>query len=251
MAHWDEPDPRRTYDERAALYERGRPSYPPEAIAFLLEGLGAPEQLAVADVAAGTGILSRLFVRAGCRVTAVEPNASMRGAAPPVEGLVWHQASAEDTGLPASCFQLATIAQAFHWLEPERALPEMRRILVPGGRLAVLWNDRRRETPFELAYHELLRELKPAPRRASPPADAQRALSGTPWFEEPETRRFGFLHRLDVDTLLARTFSLSYAPREGGELEARLRALHSEHATDEGVLEQGYETIVHLTHARA
>jgi SAM-dependent methyltransferase len=253
VAHWNEPDPRRTYDERAASYERGRPSYPPEAIAFLLEGLGAPGEPEVADVAAGTGLLSRLFVQAGCRVTAVEPNASMRAAAPPIPGLRWHEAPAEETALPDAAFHLVTIAQAFHWLEPERALPEMRRILAPRGRLAVLWNDRRKETAFERAYHELLRGLKPPARRASPPADAQRALRGTPWFEEPETRRFAFIHRMDPETLLSRTVSLSYAPREPSALDAleqRLLALHAGHENAEGVVEQGYETIVHVTHAR-
>jgi len=252
MSHWTDADPTRTFSDRATLYERGRPGYPEAAIDFLLEGLGDPASVRVADVGAGTAHLARLFVARGCRVVAVEPNAEMRAAAPPLEGLDWCRATAEKTGPPNASCELVTVAQAFHWVDPERALPEFQRVLVPGGRLAVLWNDRFVDSPFEREYQELLRELKPAERRDRPPKDSILALKGTPRFEEPELHLFEHSHALDAQTLVARTLSLSYAPAgraERADLERRLQELHAAHADGSGSVTLRYTMRVHVAHA--
>jgi len=254
MPHWTDADPTRTFADRATLYERGRPAYPEAAIDFLLEGLGDPASVRVADVGAGTAHLARLFVTRGCRVVAVEPNAEMRAAAPAVEGLDWCPATAEDTGLPDASFELLTVAQALHWVDPDRALPEFVRLLVPRGRLAVIWNDRFVKTAFEREYQDLLRELKPPERRDHPPKDSTPALSGTSWFEEPELHLFEHDHLMDAGTLVARTQSLSYAPAgrvERAALERRLNELHARHADGDGSVIQRYTMRVHLSRARA
>lgn len=252
MPHWTDADPSHVFDGRAALYERGRPAYPSAALDVLLAGLGDPAGVRVADVGAGTGLLSRLLLARGCGVVAVEPNAEMREAAPELPGLRWVAATAEDTGLPDAAFDLVTVAQAFHWVDPRRALPEFRRLVVPRGRLALLWNDRRVESPFEREYQQLLRELKPPERRDSPPKDSALALSGTDWFEDPAVSEFEHEHLMTVDALVARTLSLSYAPTESRArtaLEARLRALHAAGSNERGLLAQGYRVRVHVTHA--
>ena len=76
-------DPTGRFRDRAADYAAARPSYPAAALDALLEGLGAPAALVVADVGAGTGIAARLVAERGARVLAVEPNAAMRAAAEP------------------------------------------------------------------------------------------------------------------------------------------------------------------------
>jgi SAM-dependent methyltransferase len=254
MSFRTDADPLRTFDLRASLYERGRPDYPVAAVNALLAGLGDSDGIRIADMGAGTARLARLFVARGCRVVAVEPNAEMRAAAPALAGLEWVAASAEEAGLPDDSLDLITVAQAFHWLEPQRALPEFRRMLVPGGRLAVIWNDRRVESDFEREYQAVLRELKPPARRDSSPKDSTEALRGTAWFEDPELSVFAHEHAMSAEVLLARTLSLSYAPVEAAaraSLGRRLRRLHAERADAQGLVVQGYEARVHLTHARS
>jgi SAM-dependent methyltransferase len=75
-------------------------------------------------------------------VTAVEPNAAMRGKAAANGSVSWHDGSFEATGLADASQDWAVAAQAFHWADPRRALPEMRRILRPGRSFSIFWNDR-------------------------------------------------------------------------------------------------------------
>lgn len=254
MSFWTDPDSKRTFDGRAALYERGRPGYPAAVVDLLLHGLGRVDRrLRVADVGAGTALLTRELVARGCSVVAIEPNDEMRAAAPPVPGLEWRASTGEETGLPAGSCELVTVAQAFHWIDPERGLAEFARVLVPRGRLAIIWNDRVVESDFERAYQELLRELKPPERRDRPPRDAALALRGSSLFDEPQLTVIAHAREMDSGALLARTSSLSYAPSSGAareELERRVLKLHRRFADSSGRTVQRYEARVHLTHAK-
>ena len=132
------------FTAQAAAYARARPTYPPELIDLLIEHAAVKPGDAVADVGAGTGISTRLLADHGLRVTAVEPNAAMReqGARQPIPNVTWIDGTFEATGLADASQRWIIAAQAFHWADPPRALPEMRRILAPGCVLSVFWNDR-------------------------------------------------------------------------------------------------------------
>ena len=123
----------------AGAYERGRPGYPPDAVAGLLGALGCPQR--VLDLAAGTGKLTRLLAAAGLDVVAVEPLPAMRAlleaALPGVPALA---GTAEAIPLPDAAVDAVLVAQAFHWFEPGRALAEIHRVARPGGGLGLLWN---------------------------------------------------------------------------------------------------------------
>src|SRR5204862_5124880 len=110
-----DPDPTRRFSDRAADYARYRPSYPAAAIDAILAGLPLPAALTIADVAAGTGIATRLLADRGARVLAVEPNAAMRAAAQPHPRVSWHDGTAEATGLPGSARDVVTVAPAVRW----------------------------------------------------------------------------------------------------------------------------------------
>jgi SAM-dependent methyltransferase len=249
MAHWSDADPTRTFAARATLYERGRPGYPEDVLDALLAGLGEPARLVVADVGAGTGLLSRALAARGCRVIAVEPNEAMRAAAPPAAGVEWRDGTGEATGLPAGCVALATVAQAFHWMEPTRALAELRRILAPGGRLALIWNDRRTDQALARAYDAWLEVRKPPERRGAPPVQAGRALEGAPGFEDVRVLEIGHEHRVDAESLIARTLSLSYAPVDpAGRRRVRdeLGELHARHADASGLASLDHRCVAWL-----
>ncbi len=140
-------DPRRerslSFGSQAAAYERGRPSYPPEAVDWLLAPTDTWVARDVLDLGAGTGKLTTRLVERGLTVIAVDPIAEMlemlRTALPDTPALL---GSAEQIPLPDNAVDAVLVAQAWHWFDQERAVAEIARVLRPGGRLGVLWNTR-------------------------------------------------------------------------------------------------------------
>jgi SAM-dependent methyltransferase len=137
----------------AAAYERARPSYPAEAVAHIVGHGGIGPGRRVLDLAAGTGKLTRLLIPTGADVVAVEPVAAMRDRLPDVEV---HNGTAEALPLPDASVDVVTIAQAFHWFDPPRALAEIRRVLRPGGWLFLVWNTRSRRATWVAALGDIM-----------------------------------------------------------------------------------------------
>jgi SAM-dependent methyltransferase len=133
------------FDREAGVYEQARPSYPAEAVDWLVENLRIGAGRRVVDVAAGTGKLTRLLEPFGAQLVAVEPVEGMRGAfvavSPDVPVLA---ATAEQLPFTGTAFDAITVAQAFHWFDAGTALTEFARVLRPGGRLGLIWNARDR-----------------------------------------------------------------------------------------------------------
>jgi len=126
------------FTNQAAAY-RARPSYPPALVDLLVADAGLQNGDPVADLGAGTGIFTRELVARGFRVVALEPNERMRAQAD-LPGARWIDATFEETQLAKESQCWAVAAQAFHWAEPSKALPELRRILKPGCQFTALWN---------------------------------------------------------------------------------------------------------------
>ncbi len=128
-----------SFGEEAAAYERGRPSYPPEAIDWLLP----PGARDVLDLGAGTGKLTIRLVERGLEVVAVDPIQEMlevlSGSLPDTPALL---GTAEEIPLPDDSVDSVLVAQAWHWFDPARAVKEVARVLRPGGRLGLVWNTR-------------------------------------------------------------------------------------------------------------
>lgn len=133
------PDRSLSFGAEAAAYERGRPSYPPEAIDWLLPA-GARDVL---DLGAGTGKLTARLVERGLDVVAVDPIPEMldvlRSSLPDTPALL---GTAEDIPLADNSVDTVLVAQAWHWFDPARAIPEVARVLRPGGHLGLVWNTR-------------------------------------------------------------------------------------------------------------
>jgi SAM-dependent methyltransferase len=223
------------FSERAGAYVAGRPSYPDAVLDVLLDGLGDPQDVLVADLGAGTGIASRLLAARGARVLAIEPNQAMREAAAPDPLVEWIAASAEWTGLDEASVDLVTAFQAFHWFDHEKALREIVRILRPGGRAAVVYNERDESDPFTAGYGDIVRRFKTDETERSR-ADGLTVFAAFPiWHGGPRRTEIPNQQPLDLDGVLARARSTSYLPKDGpagGELEAALRALFAAHARD-------------------
>jgi SAM-dependent methyltransferase len=141
----------------AADYERARPSYPPESIEILRREIGVGVGARVCDLAAGTGKLTRLLVAAGADVVAVEPVPGMRDqlseVLPEIEVL---DGTAEAIPFGDGAFDAVTVAQAFHWFKFDEALAEIRRVLRPGGGLAILFNQRDERHAWVKTWNEVI-----------------------------------------------------------------------------------------------
>lgn len=195
-------------------YERGRPSYPDDAVAWLVAELGIDASSAVVDLAAGTGKLTRLLVPTGASVVAVEPVAAMRDQlvrtcpeATVVEG------TAEATGLPDGSADAVTAAQAFHWFDPEAASAEIARVLRPGGHLGIVFNERDVREPWVAELSRLIRwderERWRVPYTVEVDWAATLAASA-PQFEPAVRYDTTYRQPMDADTLVARVLSTSY-----------------------------------------
>ncbi|MBV5242401.1 methyltransferase domain-containing protein [Mycolicibacterium sp. PAM1] len=131
-----------SFGAEAAAYERGRPSYPPEAIDWLLADSGS-RRLEVLDLGAGTGKLTTRLVERGLDVVAVDPIPEMldllRTSLPDTPALL---GTAEEIPLPDDSVDAVLVAQAWHWFDETRAVKEIARVLRPGGSLGLVWNNR-------------------------------------------------------------------------------------------------------------
>jgi SAM-dependent methyltransferase len=141
----------------ADVYERARPSYPQEAIDWLVAQTGLGPGRTVVDLGAGTGKLTRLLLPTGARVVAIEPIAEMRAH---IDGAEVLDGTAEAIPLPDGSADVVTVAQAFHWFDHDRALPEIHRVLREDGSLVLVWNMRDLDDPLHRGVEDLLRAVR-------------------------------------------------------------------------------------------
>ncbi|MBU6452638.1 MAG: class I SAM-dependent methyltransferase [Cyanobacteria bacterium REEB67] len=224
----------------AETYARCRPSYPSDAVDFIAAVAGLTPAALIVDVGCGTGISSRLFAERGYSVCGIEPNDDMRQKAEEEEeegrrskSIKYSAGTAEDTGIDAEAADLVLSAQAFHWFDPVKALPEFRRILKPGGWVALIWNERDESDKFTAEYGALFRTLPDTAGVEIPRGKAGNALLESNLFEHQQRDLFISSQLLDEEGLIGRAFSASYAPKHGLEkkkFEHDLRELFKVHA---------------------
>ena len=204
------PSVLRGFGDAAERYERGRPDYPADGVAWLAERLGLGPGRTVADLAAGTGKLTRMLVPTGARVIAVEPGDGMRAqlerAVPSVEAVSGY---AERIPFEDGSVDAVTTAQAFHWFATDEALGEIARVLGPDGGLGLIWNTRDPDDDLQRRITALTEPLR---------TDEQTHV-GEGWREVVEAHpRFGpieeahFRHEqvVTAEQLVERVLSISF-----------------------------------------
>jgi SAM-dependent methyltransferase len=137
------------FESGSDAYERARPTYPTAALDTMTATTHLAPGRRVLDLAAGTGKLTRQLRQRGLECVAAEPSPTMREVfARVVPGVPVVGATAEQLPFAAGSFDTVTVAQAFHWFDPEVALAEIDRVLAPGGWLALVWNERDESDPM-------------------------------------------------------------------------------------------------------
>lgn len=235
-------DATQRFSNRVADYVRYRPGYPPALLDWLHHDMGVPTETLVADIGAGTGISTRLFLAAGHPVIAVEPNAAMRNAAdawlsPDYLRLKLVDGTAEATTLADDSVGLVSAAQAFHWFDMEAVRTEWRRILHPGGQALVFWNSRLLDSsPFLIGYEQLLLEFGTDYTEVAERYQDDATMQA--WFGSGfrAMARFPNVQHMDADGLRGRLLSSSYAPPpehpRHAPMLAALQQLFDAHAVD-------------------
>jgi len=207
------------FSDRVENYVRYRPGYPPEVLDLLRTECGLRPNHAVADVAFGTGLFTRLLLENGNYVFAVEPNAEMREMGIQLlkayARMIVVAGTAEATTLESASVDFVTAAQAAHWFDLARARDEFVRILKPGGWCVLIWNERRTgSTAFLREYEELLltygTDYKEV-RHERTTAVIHEFFSPAEFAE----RSFNSSQRFDYEGCAGRLLSSSYAPLEG------------------------------------
>jgi SAM-dependent methyltransferase len=233
---------RLSFGSVAEDYDRYRPAPPPPALDWLIPD-GAD---AVLDLAAGTGLVTRELAGRARRVVAVEPDERMRAVlAARCPGAEVLAGRGEDIPLPGASVDAVVISAAWHWLDPALAVPEITRVLRPGGHLGVLWTSRDDRVPWVAEFNALARESREADRPEGQPGGDPAERRRRRWVEfppgsplsPPEERLVEFSVPMSRDELagLLGTYSgiITLEPQQRAEFSERVRSFLDRQLWDE------------------
>jgi SAM-dependent methyltransferase len=201
-----------SFGAAADAYAEHRPGYAEASVRWALEPVRARRPLRVIDLGAGTGKLTATLIRLGAEVTAVEPDPKMLAVLQrdmeEVASVQVRPGRAEDIPVPDGAADVVVAGQAMHWFDMDRALPEIARVLSPGGVLAGLWNvdDDRVDWVAELAriskHNSSVTLLRW--REGTPDSRQDRLLTeGSEFFGEAQVGEFEHGHARTADSLVA------------------------------------------------
>lgn len=240
------------FSNRVADYVKYRPHYPSEIVDYLQQEYHLFTGQLIADIGAGTGISAALFLDAGYRVVAVEPNREMRQKS--IELLSGYpgfravDGTAEHSRLDNASVDMIVAGQAFHWFNVPEAKTEFTRILKKGGLVVLLWNEREISSGFEQDYDQLILQY------GRDYVQVQHRNIDLPHIEaffSPQACRlkiFPNYQLFDFDGLKGRLLSSSYMPLPGDRqydlMMSDLQQLFERH-NEQGNIRINYSTRVY------
>ena len=242
----DPADPALSFGEVAAAYDAARPGFPADALRWIL----GPNPLTILDLGAGTGKLSARAVELGHGVIAVDPSRRMLDYTRKIRGVQTMIGSAEAIPLGPASVDAVIAGQAFHWFEHDTALPEIARVLKPGGTLGLLWNEYDTIVPwvrrFDAAVH--------GEEKAGKPYDPMPVLIRSHLLSITERASFRHWNELDREglRLLAQSISRVAVMPESERLTvlAEVDELYERTARPPEPVRMPYVTRCYRTHLR-
>ncbi|MGI8312163.1 methyltransferase domain-containing protein [Saccharopolyspora hattusasensis] len=238
-------------ESRAELYGQSRPAYSPRVLDFVVEHAG-PAVGVLVDVGCGTGLSTLPFSRIAVELIGVEPDPSMRAVAEKLltrHGIKVRAGTAERTGLPDHSVDFIVAASCAEWFAQPLTAAEWRRVLVPGGKVLLMWNNRAADNRLNRAWDRLWQHHM-GPRIGPNAEDIDQLI--VPRMLGTSFHRFSKLeqHLFDEQRLLRFAFSSGYAPKPSQErrrtkLQEAIRAFHTGHHQD-GSVPLAFRTVAYL-----
>ena len=219
------------FTEKSNSYAKYRSGYPSELITDIFRPFSNRERVTVADIGAGTGISSRLMAEQGAKVIAVEPNKAMAESAESHPDITFKIAPAEYTTLDDSSVEVVTSFQAFHWFDFKGSLKEFRRILKPGGQLALVWSYWDEKDEFTGRFINLINKASDKYEDKITPYDGFKGymkkwrirflwkLRILPKFKSVKKIQYSYIQELKKDELIGYARSQSFIDHEGESWE--------------------------------
>lgn len=233
-----------SFGAQAGDYEVGRPEYPFEAVAWMLEQMPADSRR-IADVGAGTGKLTRVLAQApGAEVVAIDPDpdmlATLRDVVP---GVPTFAGTAESLPLPAASVDAVVLGQAWHWVDPVAGSAEIGRVVRSGGVLGLIWNIRDDRVDWVRSLTEIMHG-----------SNAEIMLAeGGPEVAAPfgpiEERSWDWVRPITRDSLHRMAASRSYVITASADERARIRREMDELFDGLGLDEVGTIDLPYVTRA--
>jgi SAM-dependent methyltransferase len=229
-----------SFGAAAGAYDRARPEYPAEAIAWLLPE--SPKR--VADAGAGTGKLTGVLQAAGHDLVAIEPDPQMlQKLAERFPGIPALQGSAESLPLDDASVDALTYGQAWHWVDPVPASREAARVLRPDGVLGLIWNLRDESVDWVAELGGIMHQS------AAERMIAEGGVVVTEPFGEPERATFTWANEFDVQGLVdlaaSRSYVITAEPERRERILEGVRALGERVADEHGRIAMPYRTEVY------
>jgi SAM-dependent methyltransferase len=234
-----------SFGAHASTYESGRPGYPADAVAWLLEPARRPDRsLRVADVGAGTGKLTRVAVELGSEVVAIDPDDAMLAALrDAVVGVPTFVGRAESLPLPDAAVDAVLYGQAWHWVDVPDASAEAARVLRAGGVLGLVWNIRDERVEWVRRLTDVMHGSNAEELLAGGGPQVAAPFSGL------EKQSWEWSRPMTRDDLLAMARSRSYVitapPAERARMEEALAVL----LDDIGAVGEATVDLPYITHA--
>lgn len=204
------------FSSKVSDYAASRPDYPPALFEALRAECHLQPGAVVADIGAGTGLLTQGLLARGYTVTAIEPSDTMRAAADHAlasyVGYTSTAGTAEQMPLPDASADLITAAQAFHWFDIHAARIEFLRVLKPRGHVALIWNDRVLTDPLHVALDVIFAQYGGAKRGAMLAHEERGQVPAFFGSSTPRELTWPHEHHLNEEGLLSLVFSRSYMP---------------------------------------
>jgi len=213
------------YTELAESYLE-RPDYSEAAVHEMLAQMQLPEKAKVCDVGAGVAHLTKVLARRGLVVDAVEPNDRMRELGQiqtrTFDQVTWFEGTGEVTGRPDSTYQLVTFGSSFNVTDRLKALAETRRILVPGGWFACMWNHRNLEDPIQKSIENVIIKSIPNYAYGTRREDQRQFLEESGFFDTVFALDGNVIHRQSREACLTAWRSHATLQRQAGDRFAQV-----------------------------
>ncbi|GAA3761332.1 class I SAM-dependent methyltransferase [Microbacterium kribbense] len=232
----------RSFGSAAGVYDAGRPEYPAEAVAWMLEPVRGGVRPRVADVGAGTGKLTRVLTESGAAPVAIDPDPAMleqlRQAVPGVPTFV---GTGEKLPLPDGSVDAVVFGQAWHWVEPAAASAEVGRVLRPQGVLGLIWNLRDNRVAWVAEMTAIMHGSAAEIMMAGPGPEVRAP------FEQPEQRSWDWPRPMTRarlwDMVHSRSYIITAAPAERERIDRELEVVFDRiGAVGDAVIELPYRT---------